>query len=58
MDASFGTTPLAMSRAVRLMEKRLVDAERIISHRVPLERIDDAVDIMSKPDRNKVIVQP
>ena len=26
MDASFGTTPLAMSRAIRLMERGLVDA--------------------------------
>jgi L-iditol 2-dehydrogenase len=58
MDASFGTTPLAMSRAIRLMETGLVDAEKIISHRFPLSKIHDAVEMMGRPERNKVIVQP
>lgn len=58
MDASFGTTPLAMSRAIRLMEKGLVDTERIISHRFPLSEIEEAVETMGLPDRNKVIVNP
>jgi threonine dehydrogenase-like Zn-dependent dehydrogenase len=30
MDASFGTTPLAMARAIRLMESGLVDPEKIV----------------------------
>ena len=38
MDASFGTTPLAMQKAIRLMESGLVDPEKIISHRFALER--------------------
>ena len=58
MDASFGTTPLAMSRAIRLMERGLVDTEKIVSHRFPLSRIQDAVEAMASPDRNKVIVNP
>ncbi|MFW5745454.1 MAG: hypothetical protein ACOC2D_19435, partial [Spirochaetota bacterium] len=58
MDASFGTTPLAMSRAIRLMETGLVDTERIISHRFPLSKIHDAVETMGSPDRNKVVIQP
>ena len=58
MDASFGTTPLAMSRAIRLMEKGLVDTEKIISHRFPLSEIEKAVETMGLPDRNKVIVNP
>jgi L-iditol 2-dehydrogenase len=58
MDASFGTTPLAMSKAIRLMETGLIDIEKIISHRVPLARIQDAMEIMASPDRNKVIVNP
>ena len=36
MDASFGTTPLAMQKAIRLMEAGLVNTEKIISHRFPL----------------------
>ena len=58
MDASFGTTPLAMSRAIRLMERGLVDTEKIISHRFPLTQIHKALDIMGTQERNKVIIQP
>jgi len=58
MDASFGTTPAAMTNAIRLMETGLVDTEEIISHRFPLDRIHDAVDVMASPERNKVIVNP
>jgi L-iditol 2-dehydrogenase len=58
MDASFGTTPLAMSRAVRLMETGLVDVEKIISHRFPLTEIHKALDVMAQPQRNKVVINP
>ena len=58
MDASFGTTPLAMAKAIRLMEKGLVDIEPIISHRFPLTDIHAALDVMAQPDRNKVIINP
>ncbi len=58
MDASFGTTPLAMSRAIRLMKTGLVDTEKVISHRFPLGKIHDAMDTMEKPERNKVMINP
>ena len=58
MDASFGTTPLAMSKAIRLMETGLVDVEKIISHRLPLSKIREAVEVMAGPNRNKVIINP
>ena len=58
MDASFGTTPLAMSRAIRLMERGLVDVEQVISHRFPLADIHQALAVMERPDRNKVVVHP
>jgi threonine dehydrogenase-like Zn-dependent dehydrogenase len=58
MDASFGTTPLAMSKAVMLMEKGLVDTEKIISHRFPLSKIHEALDVMSSPEHNKIIINP
>ncbi len=58
MDASFGTTPLAMSRAIRLLETGLVDTEQIISHRFPLVEIHQAIEVMGRPDRNKVIINP
>ncbi len=58
MDASFGTTPLAMSQAIRLMETGLVDTEQVISHRFPLAEVHDAIEIMGTPVRNKVIINP
>ncbi len=58
MDASFGTTPLAMSKAIRLMETGLVDTERVISHRFPLTEIHQAIEVMSGPERNKVVIHP
>lgn len=58
MDASFGTTPLAMQKAIRLMESGLVNPEKIISHRFALKDIHKAVEAMGQPQRNKVIVNP
>ncbi|MHB1356087.1 MAG: zinc-dependent alcohol dehydrogenase [Anaerolineae bacterium] len=58
MDASFGTTPLAMQRAIRLLETGLVDIERVISHRFALSDIQQAVEVMSGSERNKVIINP
>jgi threonine dehydrogenase-like Zn-dependent dehydrogenase len=58
MDASFGTTPLAMEKAIMLMERGVVNPEKVISHRVPLTDVHKAVEIMAGRDRNKVIIVP
>ena len=58
MDASFGTTSLAMQSAIRLIERGVVDPEEIISHRFPLSDFHKAMETMATPDRNKVIVNP
>jgi threonine dehydrogenase-like Zn-dependent dehydrogenase len=58
MDASFGTNPLAMEKAIRLMERGLVNPEQVISHRFPLTEIHKAVEVMASPNRNKVIIHP
>jgi len=58
MDASFGTTPRAMQRAIRLMESGLVDTGKIISHRFPLGEIHKALEVMGSPDRNKIVINP
>lgn len=56
MDASFGTNPLAMEKAIRLMARGLVDPEPVISHRFPLSQIDQALEVMGSGQRNKVII--
>ncbi|MGQ9489076.1 MAG: zinc-dependent alcohol dehydrogenase [Armatimonadota bacterium] len=58
MDASFGTNPLAMQKAIRLIERGLVDPEKVISHRFPLAEIHQAVEVMGSTERNKVIIYP
>lgn len=57
MDASFGTNPEAMQRAIRLMESGLVNTEAIISHRFKLSEIHQAIEVMGQPERNKVMIQ-
>lgn len=58
MDASFGTNPMAMQRALRLIGAGLVDPEQVISHRFPLTEIHRAMETMGTPERNKVVVNP
>jgi L-iditol 2-dehydrogenase len=58
MDASFGTTTLAMTRSIRLMESGLVDVEKVISHRFPLSKIHEAMKLMGESDRTKIIINP
>jgi threonine dehydrogenase-like Zn-dependent dehydrogenase len=56
MDSSFGTTPLAMQNAIRLMERGLVDPSKIISHTFPLNEIHKAMETMGQRARNKVMI--
>ncbi len=58
MDASFGTTTQAMGRAIRLMASGLIDVEKVISHRFPLAQIHQALEVMSSPAHNKIILNP
>lgn len=58
MDASFGTTPLAMQKAIRLMERGLVNPEAIITHRFALADVHQAIKVMSRKERNKVMINP
>ncbi len=58
MDASFGCNPLAMQKAIMLMERGVVDPGKIISHRFPLKEIHKATEVMGQPERNKVMLLP
>lgn len=58
MDSSFSTTPQAIEKAIRLMDRGLVNVEKVISHRFPLSEIHKAVEAMGSPERNKVIINP
>ena len=56
MDASFSVTPLAMMQSIRLQERGLVNAEEIISHTFPLEKIEAAMAAMDQAERNKIVI--
>ena len=58
MDSSFSTNPIAMENAIRLMDRGVVNPEKVISHRFPLAEIGKAIEVMGTPDRNKVIINP
>lgn len=58
MDASFGTNPLAMTNAIRLMSRGVIDVNKIISHHFPLSHIHEAMEVMASPERNKIIIEP
>lgn len=58
MDASFSVTPRVMLKSLDLMKKRLVDPEKIITHKIPLSKIDDALEVMTSTERIKVVVLP
>jgi len=58
MDSSFSTNPLAMQNAIRLMERGVVNPEKVISHRFPLAEIAKAIEVMGTPGRNKVVIHP
>jgi threonine dehydrogenase-like Zn-dependent dehydrogenase len=48
----------AMSRVIRLMETGLIDPQRIVTHRFPLSKIHQALDVMENHERTKVIINP
>lgn len=58
MDSSFSINPLAMSNAIRIIERGLVDPTRIITHRFPLDELNEAMEVMAGKERNKVMIFP
>jgi threonine dehydrogenase-like Zn-dependent dehydrogenase len=58
MDSSFSTNPLAIEKAIRLMSRGLVNPDKVITHHFPLSEIAKAIETMSSPERNKVIINP
>jgi len=36
----------------------LIDVEKVISHRFPLSQIHQALEVMSSPAHNKIVINP
>lgn len=58
VDASFSVYPRVMQQSIRLMEKRIIDSSKIITHRFNLNDINKAMNTMKISERIKVIVNP
>jgi threonine dehydrogenase-like Zn-dependent dehydrogenase len=58
MDASFSVYPRAMQQSIKLQEKGFVDAGKIITQRLPLDKIKDGMALMTQEQRVKVIINP
>jgi len=58
VDASFSITPRVMTKSIELMEKGLVDPEKIVTHTFSLDEIHDAIKMMESDERVKIMVCP
>ncbi len=58
MDASFSVYPRVMQQSIKLQEKGFVDAGKIITHRLSLDKIKEGMALMKQEERVKVIINP
>ena len=58
MDSSFSVTPESMINAAKIIERGLIDPTRIITHRFPLTKMNEAMEVMGQTERNKVMIFP
>lgn len=56
MDASFSVTPRVMVKSLELMERGKADPTKIVTHRFPLSRMQEALDAMEAPERVKIMI--
>jgi threonine dehydrogenase-like Zn-dependent dehydrogenase len=41
-----------------MLESEVLDVEKLITHRFPLERISEGLEVMRKGEATKVIIKP
>lgn len=58
LTATYSSSPADLAEAFRLIAGGDVSVERLITHRVPLERLADGVDLMRRHQTLKVYVTP
>jgi L-iditol 2-dehydrogenase len=56
--ATYSSSPAALAEAFRLIAAGEVSVDRLITHRVPLERLAEGVDLMRRREALKVFVTP
>ncbi len=58
VTATYSSSPAALARAFWLLAAGKVNVEGLVTHRVPLERIAEGVDLMRRREALKVYVTP
>lgn len=58
VTGSHGSTPRQHALAVKLLEQKLVRVELLITHRFPLDQVNEAFQIMENKQGMKVVVKP
>lgn len=54
---SFGSTRMDQKRSLDLLEGKRINTERIITHRMPLDRIHDALELIRSGDALKIVLK-
>ena len=55
---AFHHTPELVRRAVDLMEAGVLVPDGLITHRMPLEAVREALDLMARGEALKVLIEP
>jgi len=58
ITGSHGSTPDQHAEALRLIESKAVDLSRLITHRYPLSKINEAFDIAKSGMACKIVIKP
>jgi L-iditol 2-dehydrogenase len=58
LTATYSSSPATLAAAFRLVAAGEVTVERLITHRVPLARLAEGVDLMRRHEALKVFVTP
>lgn len=58
ITATYSSSPAALAAAFRLIAEGAVRVEGLLTHRLPLGRLDEAVDLMRRREALKVYVTP
>ena len=58
ITATYSSSPADLSEAFRLIAGGAIEVDRLITHRVPLERLASGVDLMRRREALKVYVTP
>lgn len=58
ITATYSSSPIDLAEAFRLIAGNAIEVERLVTHRVPLERLASGVELMRRREALKVYVTP